>query len=370
MGKNLAEGHVEPIPPNEINAAQPGKVWYLPVFPIDNAKKGKIRLVFDSSATHYGVNLNDQLLQGPDYNNALRGVIMRFRMHVVAFMADVEAMYHAFHLTKEDQDYLRFYWFAHNNPSNGLIPHRATVHIFGNRPSPAIAIYGMRHATSHPSAHMYPEAQKFILNSFYVDDGLGSAETPEQAIQILTGACSILERYKIRFQKIVSSSDEVMRAFPPSELAEDTEIVNLDRTPLHRSLSVLWDIKRDLLIIKPDLEEKPFTRRGVLSFVNAIFDPLGVACPVVLRGKLIQRKVMSSQHDEESSNDKDKKAKKAKSIRKREVSSSILDMDDLIQAGCFLEDGVHLSQEGETKLSQRFIRWIRATHILMEGRMD
>ncbi|KAF2347587.1 Retrotransposon Pao [Trinorchestia longiramus] len=102
-----------------------------------------------------------------------------------------------------------------------------------------------------------------------------------------------------------------MRAFPPSELAEDTEIVDLDRAPLHRSLGVFWDIKRDLLIIKPDFEEKPFTRRGVLSFVNAIFDPLGVACPVVLRGKLIQRKVMSSKHDEESSNDKDKKAKKA-----------------------------------------------------------
>ncbi|KAF2363653.1 hypothetical protein FHG87_005605 [Trinorchestia longiramus] len=34
------------------------------------------------------------------------------------------------------------------------------------------------------------------------------------------------------------------------------------------------------------------------------------------------------------------------------------------------EDGVHLSQEGETKLSQRFICWIRATHLLMEGRMD
>ncbi|KAF2359329.1 hypothetical protein FHG87_009915 [Trinorchestia longiramus] len=47
-----------------------------------------------------------------------------------------------------------------------------------------------------------------------------------------------------------------------------------------------------------------------------------------------------------------------------------LDMDDLIQAGYFLRDGVHLLQEGETKLSQRFICWIRATHLLMEGRMD
>ncbi|KAF2351398.1 SGNH hydrolase-type esterase domain [Trinorchestia longiramus] len=61
---------------------------------------------------------------------------------------------------------------------------------------------------------------------------------------------------------------------------------------------------------------------------------------------------------------------KAESIRKREVGSSFLDMDDLIQAACFLRDGVYLWQEGKTKLSQRFISWIRATHLLMEGRMD
>ncbi|KAF2349802.1 hypothetical protein FHG87_019442 [Trinorchestia longiramus] len=41
-----------------------------------------------------------------------------------------------------------------------------------------------------------------------------------------------------------------------------------------------------------------------------------------------------------------------------------------VEARIFLRDGVHLSQEGETKLSQRFICWIKATHLLMEGRMD
>ncbi|KAF2345156.1 SGNH hydrolase-type esterase domain [Trinorchestia longiramus] len=61
---------------------------------------------------------------------------------------------------------------------------------------------------------------------------------------------------------------------------------------------------------------------------------------------------------------------KAESVRKHEVGFSFLDMGDLIQAGCFLRDGAHLSQEGQTKLCQRFIHWIRATHVLMEDRMD
>ncbi|KAF2347000.1 hypothetical protein FHG87_022241 [Trinorchestia longiramus] len=61
-----------------------------------------------------------------------------------------------------------------------------------------------------------------------------------------------------------------------------------------------------------------------------------------------------------------RKLKGGEDVRsKRRVDGDVNDS----QAGCFLEDGVHLLQEGETKLSQRFICWIRATH-LMEGRMD
>ncbi|KAF2345522.1 SGNH hydrolase-type esterase domain [Trinorchestia longiramus] len=45
-------------------------------------------------------------------------------------------------------------------------------------------------------------------------------------------------------------------------------------------------------------------------------------------------------------------AMKAESMRKREVGSSFFNMDDLIQAGCFLEVEVHLSQEGEIKLPE------------------
>ncbi|KAF2349856.1 hypothetical protein FHG87_019386 [Trinorchestia longiramus] len=39
-------------------------------------------------------------------------------------------------------------------------------------------------------------------------------------------------------------------------------------------------------------------------------------------------------------------------VQKREVGSSILDIDDLIQARCFLKNGVHLSEEEETALPE------------------
>ena len=41
-----------------------------------------------------GTLLNDQLMQGPDLNNNLIGVLMRFRQEKFAIIADIESMFH------------------------------------------------------------------------------------------------------------------------------------------------------------------------------------------------------------------------------------------------------------------------------------
>ncbi|XP_061759534.1 uncharacterized protein LOC133554580 isoform X7 [Nerophis ophidion] len=58
-----------------------------------------------------GTSLNDHLLTGPDLTNTLVGVLCRFRKGPIAFMCDVERMFHQFHVVKEHQDYLRFLWW-------------------------------------------------------------------------------------------------------------------------------------------------------------------------------------------------------------------------------------------------------------------
>ena len=53
-------------------------------------------MVFDCSARYDGVSLNDALLQGPDLNNPLIGVLMSFTQNQVTGSCDVEITYHRF----------------------------------------------------------------------------------------------------------------------------------------------------------------------------------------------------------------------------------------------------------------------------------
>ena len=85
----------------------------------------KIRVVFDASAkSSTGVSLNDILLVGPTIHPPLLDVLLRFRLHRVALVADVSRMYRAIELTKSDRDLHRFVW--RKNPKDPLLDYRMT----------------------------------------------------------------------------------------------------------------------------------------------------------------------------------------------------------------------------------------------------
>ena len=68
-------------------------------------------MVFHCAATYEGKSLNEHLLQGPDLTNNLTGVQRRFRQELIAFICDIEAMFHQVKVNEEHRDLLRFLWW-------------------------------------------------------------------------------------------------------------------------------------------------------------------------------------------------------------------------------------------------------------------
>ena len=160
--------------------------WYLPLFGVYHPRKpGKIRGVFDSSAKYEGTCLNDQLMQGPDLMNNLLGILIRFRKEIIGVVGDIEQMFHSFLVEENHRDYLRFLWHKDNMLENPLVTYRMRAHVFGNKPSPSIAMYGLRRICELAGQTHGHKVKDFIINHFYVDDGLKSCKSNQEAIELL-----------------------------------------------------------------------------------------------------------------------------------------------------------------------------------------
>ncbi|XP_064470080.1 uncharacterized protein LOC135384826 [Ornithodoros turicata] len=296
MSNIFKDGHAELAPQRD----EGNECWYLPIFGVYHPKKpGQIRVVFDSSAKCQGVSLNDVLLTGPNLTNSLLGVLLRFRKEPFAITADIQQMFYCFIVREEDRDYLRFFWFHDNDPNQEIAEYRMRVHVFGNSPSPAVATYGLRRTALEGETEYGNDARRFVERDFYVDDGLKSLPTEKEAIELLRRTKAMLATANLRLHKIVSNSVAVMEAFPSDEYAPDLKdlVLGTDTPPSQRSLGLSWNIKKDTFAFPVSPNDKPHTKRGLLSTVNSLYDPLGFAAPVTIHGRLLLRELSSLTDD-------------------------------------------------------------------------
>ncbi|XP_056236444.1 uncharacterized protein LOC130172051 [Seriola aureovittata] len=271
------------------NQPKAGNVWYIPHQGVYHPRKPeKIRVVFDCSAKYGGTALNDHLLSGPDLTNGLTGVLCRFRKYPVAVICDVEKMFHRFHVSSEDRDYLRFLWWENGDTKSEPKDYRMRVHLFGAASSPGCSNYGLKYLASQNEKD-YPAAASFIKRNFYVDDGLISVESVDSAIKLVREAQTVCAKGKLHLHKFISNNREVLESVPDSDRAKGVQDVDLNHgeLPVQTVLGVKWSVDSDTFSFKVALNEKSTTRRGILSTIASVFDPLGFLAPFLLQGKKI-----------------------------------------------------------------------------------
>ncbi|KAK3738374.1 hypothetical protein QZH41_005730 [Actinostola sp. cb2023] len=282
-------GHAERVEEDAL-PANDGKVWYIPHHGVYHPKKPeKIRVVFDCSATFKGESLNKQLLQGPDLANSLVGVLCRFRLEPIAFMCDIEKMFHQVKVRNDCRDYLRFLWWDNADLEGEPKSYRMTVHLFGAVSSPGCANYGLKKTADDFREECGERAADFIKEDFYVDDGLKSVSTVEDAVSLIKDTRTLCSKGGFRLHKFTSNATEVIQSIPKQELADGMKNLDMDveTMPIERALGVQWCVESDTFQFRITLKDRPFTRRGILATVSSVFDPLGLVAPVILLGKRI-----------------------------------------------------------------------------------
>ena len=284
----FVKGHASPVPVEDLSRDD-GKVWYLPHHGVMHPRKKKLRVVLDASARFGGTSLNDQLLSGPDCSSTLIGVLVRFRQECVAFMADLQCMFYQVKVPVDQRDLLRFLWWPGGDVDQSIIECRMHAHIFGATSSPAVAKFALRKTALDNATSFSPLAVETVHRSFYVDDCLRSVYSVEEAIDLSAELRALTQKGGFRLTQWTSNSREVLNSIPESERAKNVKEVDLDHEelPSEKALGVFWRVETDTLGFQVTCLEKAASRRGVLSVVSSVYDPLGMVAPFILSGKII-----------------------------------------------------------------------------------
>ncbi|KAK0135655.1 hypothetical protein N1851_028490 [Merluccius polli] len=284
----IAQQYAEPVPPDQLTQSN-GKVWYIPHHGVYHPQKGKLRVVFDCAASYKGTSLNSQLLQGPDLTNNLIGVLVRFRQEPIAIVADIQSMFHQVQVSDKHINFLRFLWWPNGNTAQAPQEYRMKVHLFGAASSPSCANYALRRTADDNAEHFPPEVVSTVKNNFYVDDCLCSMASEEEAEKMIQELTALCHKGGFTLSKWVSNSRAVLRSVSESHRAKDMMELDLDtdQLPVERTLGLQWCVETDQFGFKASAQERPQTRRGILSVVSSLYDPLGFLAPFSMMAKML-----------------------------------------------------------------------------------
>ena len=267
-----------------------GKVWYLPHHAVYHPRKpDKVRVVFDCSARFDGVSLNDKLLQGPVLTSSLTSVLVRFRQEPYAFIGGIESMFYQVQVPEDQCDFVRFLWWPEGDVYKELEEYQMNVHIFGAVSSPSCSNFALRRAADDYEDKVGVETADILRRNFYVDDCLRSEKTEDMAVKRIRDIVHTCAHGGFHLTKFTSNSRRVLQNIPVQERAKELRSLDLnsDCLPIERALGVHWTVQSDSIGFRITIKDRPLTRRGILSTVGSIYDPLGMAAPALLPGKKI-----------------------------------------------------------------------------------
>ena len=167
--------------------------------------------------------------------------------------------------------------------------YQMTVHLFGAASSPSCCNVALKQTARDTELTSGPLVAETIRRNFYVDDCIRSVEDEQTAIELTQGLSEACAHGGFNLTKFISNSRAVLESVPPAKRSKEARDLDLgtDRLPVERALGVQWCMESDVFEFRIVLNDKPPSRRGILSVISSVYDPLGFAAPFTLPAKKI-----------------------------------------------------------------------------------
>ncbi|XP_055589242.1 uncharacterized protein LOC129741527 [Uranotaenia lowii] len=263
---------------------------YLPHHPVfkDTSTTTKVRVVFDASCkTTSGFSINDLQLVGPVIQDDLLSIVLRFRKHPIAMVADIEKMYRQIQLHPDDCPYQRILWRQH--AEDQIATYELQTVTYGLASAPFLATRTLKQAAIDEEAR-YPIAAVVFREDFYMDDCLTGSQSITEAVRLREEATALSVAAGFPLKKWASNVPEALAGVSEEDLAINP-IHDLQDNQTVSTLGLVWETVTDLLRFRVQLPspDPVLTKRKIMSYIAQIFDPLGLVGPIITVAKLIMQ---------------------------------------------------------------------------------
>jgi len=248
----------------------------------------KIRVVFDASARCLrGPSLNECLWPGPKLQQDIVDVLTRFRVHKYTFTTDICKMYRQILVLPEYREFQHVLWRA--SPHDELLEYELHTVTYGVNCAPYLALRVLQ-AIAATDCDGLDSVRNALEYQTYVDDICDGADTISDVLKLQSDLVSVLSKSGLELKKWASNTPAVLQAVPAANRACAPMPFGDDDGYGTKVLGLVWHPDQDYFCCALNLAPSPvFTKRGVLSLVARIFDPLGLFGPVVFLAKSIMQ---------------------------------------------------------------------------------
>ncbi|CAI6354007.1 unnamed protein product [Macrosiphum euphorbiae] len=247
----------------------------------------KIRVVFDASARSFsGTSLNTCLLPGPKLQRDVVDVLLLFRLLRYVFTTDICKMYRQILIAPEQRKYQHIFWRA--SPHDQLQEYKLNTVTYGVNCAPYLAIRVLQQIADSDCAD-FPSVRKALLFHTYVDDICVGADSEDAAVELQSALITVLGRAGLELKKWSSNTQSVLNHVPPEDKVNGA--LPFDEGDGVKVLGLRWNPRDDSFGYGFQDEKMVATKRGMLSLIARIFDPLGLLSPVVFFAKHLMKLV-------------------------------------------------------------------------------
>ena len=307
----LKDGIIEKVPGD----LQVSKVSYLPHQPVvrENAETTKVRIVYDASCKDRSTNtsLNDCLHVGPPLTPLMFDILIRFREQPVVLVGDIEKAFLNIKVHAEDRDCLRFLWVRDIHAKKpDIVVYRFNRVVFEVNSSPFLLNAVIRHHINQYK-DVDPQFVECLINSFFVDDLVTSCRDSETAYLLYENAKGRMSNGGFKLHKWKTNdnllAEQIKRNEGEVKVSESSEEKSFKlEDNKSKVLGLMWDSRCDKLEfnigkIAEDASLVAPTKRGILSGLATVYDPLGLISPLSVPPRVLFQELCLSKLDWDSS---------------------------------------------------------------------